>query len=164
MTLTPLRAASRRAAPVFALLVALVATAALGAEKKAAPPPTAPKTPLLTPEQLRDCVTRKEKLAKDTEAVVQAKAAINADKAEIDRSGAALEEEAKTLDRSSDEAVSSYNAKIIERNGRVDAFKAKATAYNTDAEAVLAAKDGYEKACSNRRYDERDLNDLQRKK
>jgi hypothetical protein len=96
--------------------------------------------------------------------VVKAKAAVAADKAEIDSTGAALEEQATTLDRTSEEAVATYNAKVIERNGRVDAFKAKAAVYNADAENVLAAKDAYEKACANRRYDDRDLNDLQRKK
>ena len=152
-----------RAASVGVVLAALLAPIAHAADKKAATPP-GPKTAILTPEQLRDCLTQKEKLAKDTDAAVKAKAAVAADKAEIDRTGAALEAEATTLDRTSDEAVSSYNAKIIERNGRVDAWKAKANAYNTDAENVLAAKDAYEKACANRRYDDRDLSDLQKKK
>ena len=152
-----------RAAYVGVILAALLVPAAHAADKKAAPPP-GPKTAILTPEQLRDCLTQKGKLAKDTDSAVKAKAAVAADKAEIDRTGAALEAEATTLDRTSEEAVSSYNAKIIERNGRVDAWKAKATAYNTEAENVLAAKDAYEKACANRRYDDRDLNDLQKKK
>ncbi|MEO8312275.1 MAG: hypothetical protein ABI520_13970 [Caldimonas sp.] len=156
--------AHRRAAAVLAILAALAPPSAFGADKKSAAPAPGARTAILTPEQLRDCLARKEKLAKDTDAVVRAKAALAADQGEIDRSGAALEEQAATLDRTSEEAVASYNAKIIERNGRVDAFKAKATAYNGDAEAVLAAKEAYEKVCSNRRYDERDLNDLQRKK
>jgi hypothetical protein len=29
---------------------------------------------------------------------------------------------------------------------------------------VIAAKDAYEQACANRRYDDRDLSDLQKKK
>jgi hypothetical protein len=152
-----------RAASVGVILAALLAPVAHAADKKTAAPP-GPKTPLLTPEQLRDCVTQKEKLAKDTDAAVKSKNAVAADKAEIDRTGAALEAEAATLDRTSEEAVASYNARIIERNGRIDAWKAKAGAYNSEAENVLTAKDAYEKACANRRYDDRDLNDLQKKK
>jgi uncharacterized coiled-coil DUF342 family protein len=152
-----------RAAFAGALLAALLVPCAQGADKKGAPP-AAPKTAILTPAQLRDCLAQKDKLAKDTDAAVKAKAAVAADKAEVDSSGKALEEEATTLDRTSEEAVAAYNAKIIERNGKVDAFRAKAEAYNVDAENVLAAKDSYEKACANRRYDERDLNDLQKKK
>lgn len=162
MPLSYRRVGSRRAASV--VFAALLVPAAHAADKKPAPPPPAPKTAILTPVQLRDCLTQKEKLAKDTDAVVKAKVAFAADKAEIDSTGAALEEQATTLDRTSEEAVATYNAKVIERNGRVDAFKAKAAAYNADAENVLAAKDAYEKACANRRYDDRDLNDLQRKK
>ncbi|MEO5844267.1 MAG: hypothetical protein ABIQ33_05450 [Caldimonas sp.] len=164
MPCTSLRAAPCHAAPIVALVAALLATSALGADKKPAPPAPGPKTAILTPEQLRDCLTRKEKLARDTDAVVQAKTAVAADKAEIERGAAALEEQATTLDRTSEEAVASHNARVIARNGQVDAWKAKATAYNSDAEAVLAAKEAYEKGCANRRYDDRDLTDLQRRK
>ena len=160
----PLRLAGPcRAASAAVVLASLRAAPAEGADKKA-PPSAAPKTSILTPEQLRDCLAQKDKLAKDTDAAVKAKAAVAADKAEVDSSGKALEEEATTLDRTSDEAVSAFNAKVIERNAKVDAFRARAEAYNVTAETVLAAKDAYEKACANRRYDDRDLSDLQKKK
>jgi len=146
------------------LLAALLAPTAHGADKKAAPPAPAPKTPVLTPEQLRDCMAQKEKLGKDTDAVVKAKAAVAVDKAEIDSTGAALNEQATTLDRTNADAVATFNAKVLERNGRVDAYQARVAAYNSDAETVLSAKEAYEKACANRRYDDRDLNDLQKKK
>ena len=145
------------------LLAALLAPTAHGADKKT-PPAPAPKTSILTPEQLRDCMAQKEKLGKDTDAVVKAKAAVAVDKAEIDSTGAALSEQATTLDRTNADVVATYNAKVLERNGRIDAYQAKVAAYNTDAETVLAAKEAYEKTCANRRYDDRDLNDLQKKK
>jgi len=156
--------ALRLAGSAGLLLAALLAPAAHGADnKKAAAPPPA-KTAVLTQAQLRDCLAQKDKLAKDTDAAVKAKAAVAAQKAEIDSSGKALEDEATTLDRTSEEAVAAYNAKVIARNGRVDAFRASAEAYNLEAENVLAAKDAYEKACANRRFDDRDLSDLQKKK
>jgi uncharacterized coiled-coil DUF342 family protein len=165
MSLSHCFAGRRRAASVGLFLAALLAPAVHAADKKpAAPPPAAPKTAILTPAQLSDCLARKEKLAKDTDSAVKAKAAIAAEKAEIDSSGAALDAQATTLDRTSEAAVAAHNAKILERNARVDAFRVKAEAYNSEAEAVLAAKDAYEKACANRRYDDRDLNDLQKKK
>ena len=153
-----------RTAAAIVLLASVLAPSAHGADKKAAAPPATPKTPILTPAQLSDCLARKDKLAKDTDAAVKAKAAVTADKAEIDSTGKALEEEATTLDRTSEDAVAAYNAKILARNAKVETFRAKAEAYNVEAENVLAAKDAYEKACANRRYDERDLNDLQKKK
>jgi hypothetical protein len=145
------------------VLAALVASTAQGADKKPAAAPPA-KTAVLTQAQLRDCLAQKDKLTKDTEAAVTAKAAVNAQKAEIDSSGKALEEEATTIDRTSEEAVAAYNAKIIERNAKVDAYRSRAEAYNVEAETVLATKDAYEKACANRRFDDRDLDDLQKKK
>ena len=152
-----------RAASAAFLLTALLAPAAHGADKKAAPPP-APKTPLLTQDQLRDCLAQKDKVAKETEAAVKSRADVDAQKAEIDSSGKALENEATTLDRTSEGAVAAYNAKVVERNAKVDAYRARAEAYNVEADRVLATKDAYEKACANRRYDDRDLSDVQKKK
>ncbi|HSC62822.1 MAG TPA: hypothetical protein VLD35_04255 [Caldimonas sp.] len=165
MAFASLISPARAAASAAVLLTALMAAGAHGADKKPAPPAAAPaKTPLLTPEQLRDCVAQKEKVTKDTEAAVKSKAAVAAQKAEIDSTGKALEDEAATLDRTSEDAVAAFNAKVIERNGKVDAYRARAEAYNVEVESVLAAKDAYEKACANRRFDDRDLNDLQKKK
>ena len=145
------------------VLLTLLAPAAHGADKKPAAPPPA-KSAVLTPEQLRDCVAKKDKLARDTDAALKTKAEVAAQKAEIDSAGKALEEEATTLDRTSEDAVAAFNAKVIARNGKVDAYRAKAEAYNVEAENVIAAKEAYEQACANRRYDDRDLSDLQKKK
>ena len=152
-----------RAASAAFVLTALLAPAAHGADKKAAAPP-APKTPLLTQDQLRDCLAQKDKVAKETEAAVKSRADVDAQKAEIDSSGKALENEATTLDRTSEGAVAAYNAKVVERNAKVDAYRARAEAYNVEADRLLATKDAYEKACANRRYDDRDLSDVQKKK
>jgi len=165
MASATLFAGARRPVVTAFLFAALLLPTAHGADKKAtepAPPP--PKTPLMTQAQLRDCLAQKDKLTKDTEAAVKSKAALAAQRAEIDSTGKALEDEAATLDRTSEAAVAAYNAKVVERNGKVDAYRAQAEAYNLEAERALAAKDAYEKACANRRFDERDLNDLQKKK
>ena len=145
------------------VLSALFAPVAQGADKKSASAPAA-KTAVLTPAQLRDCLAQKDKVAKDTEAAVQENAAVAAQKAEIDSSAKALEEAAATLDRTSQDAVAAYNAKVLERNSKVDAYRARAEAYNVQAEKVLATKGAYDQACANRRYDDRDLDDLQKKK
>ena len=99
-----------RAASAAFLLTALLAPAAHGADKKPAPPPPAPKTPLLTQEQLRDCLAQKDKVAKETEAALKSRTEVDAQKAEIDSSGKALADEATTLDRTSEGAVAAYNA------------------------------------------------------
>jgi hypothetical protein len=160
---SPFRGTCRAACAAF-LVTTLLSSAAHGADKKAAAPPPAPKTPLLTQEQLRDCLAQKEKVAKETEAAVKSKAEVDAQKADIESSGKALADEATTLDRTSEGAIAAYNAKALDRNAKVDAYRAKAEAYNVEADRVLATKEAYEKACANRRYDDRDLSDVQKKK
>ena len=146
-------------------LLATLLAPAHGADKKAAsPPPAAAKTPLLTPEQLRDCLDKQTRRDKATNAALKTKADVAAAKAAIDRSGNALSEEATTLDRTSEDAVNAYNAKVDDRNKQIEAYEAKAAAYNKEAESVQALNDAYAQTCSNRRYDDRDLSDIQRKK
>jgi hypothetical protein len=152
-----------RAASAGFVLAALLAPGAHGADKKAASSP-APKTPLLTQEQLRDCLAQKDKLTKETDAAVKSKADVAAQKAAIDSTGKALEEESTTLDRTNEDAVAAFNAKVIDRNAKVDIYRARAEAYNVEVERVLETKDAYEKACANRRFDDRDLSDVQKKK
>jgi hypothetical protein len=159
----PFRFFDLRAATAGLLLAALLAPGAHGADKKAASSP-APKTPLLTQEQLRDCLAQKEKVTKETDAAVKSKAEVAAQKAAMDSTGKALEEESTTLDRTSEDAVAAFNAKVIDRNAKVDAYRARAEAYNVEVERVLETKDAYEKACANRRFDDRDLSDVQKKK
>ena len=151
------------------LLAGLAAfPAAQAAEKPAAGPrcrsAAAPKTPLLTRPSCRHCVNQQERLHAQTDDALKDKAAIEADKAEIARMGTSLAEELTTLDRTSEVAVNAYNAKVDQRDKLIDTYQARVTAYNTKAETVKATKESYEKSCENRRYDERDLNDIKRKK
>ena len=111
-----------------------------------------------------ECVNQKERLHAQTDDALKDKAAIEADKAEIARLGTSLAEERATVDRTSDAAVDAYNAKLDQRDKLIATYEARVTAYNLKAEAVKATKEGYEKSCENRRYDERDLNDIKRKK
>jgi hypothetical protein len=122
------------------------------------------QTSVLTPAQLRDCLDQRDRLHKQTEAALAAKARIAADKSGIDRRDAELAGEKAALDRTSEEAVNAFNAKVRQQDSAVAAFEAKVKAYNVQAEEVQATRSAYEKsACENRRYDERDLEDLKRK-
>jgi hypothetical protein len=149
-----------------ATLLALGAAVSLAGGAAAADntKPAPKKDSILTPEQLRDCLAQEQRKNKATDAALKAKAEIAADKAEVDRSGNALAEESGTLDRTSQDAVDAFNAKVDERNKRIEAYEAKVAAYNKDAEAIQAMGDAYNKSCGNRRYDDRDLADIQRKK
>ena len=158
--------------PSLILLAGLAAgPLAQAADKPAAKPAArpaataaAPKTPLLTPEQLQACVSHRERLHAQTDDALKVKAAIEAEKAEIERRGASLAEELTTLDRTSETAVDAYNAKVGERDKLIDSYQNRVAVYNTKADTVKATKESYEKQCENRRYDERDMEDLKRSK
>ena len=150
------------------LVVALAAAAALGAAGAATKARNAPAKSaddkVMTPAQLKECVDRKNGVQTQVESAQKAKAALAEDKAAIDREGTALAEALTTLDRTSAEAVNAHNAKVEDRDKSVEAYQAKVAAYNTQAESVNSAQDEYAKLCADRRYDDRDLADIKRKK
>ena len=158
----PFRAVSLSLSLLAGLAAIPMVQAAEKAPARAAP--AAKPDAILTPAQLQECVNRKERLQAQTDDALKDKAAIEADKAEIARSGTSLAEELTTLDRTSEDAVGAYNAKVEQRDKLIDTYQARVNAYNAKAEAVKATQDGYDKSCGNRRYDDRDLNDIKRKK
>jgi hypothetical protein len=147
-----------------AALAAMLVAGAGAAEKSRTASSKKSADAVLTPDQLRDCLEKDARRNKATDAALKMKAEIAAEKAVIDRSGTALGEEATTLDHTSEDAVNAYNAKVDERDAEIAAYEAKVAAYNKDTETVKALDDAYAKSCSNRRYDDRDLSDIQRKK
>ena len=160
-----------RSIPLYVLraaLIALVAAVSLAGSAVAADKnkqaPTPKKDAILTPEQLRDCTEQEQRKNKATDAALKVKGEIAAEKAEIDRSGNALATESGALDRTSQDAVDAFNAKVDDRNKRIEAYEAKVAAYNKDADAIRTMDEAYTKSCANRRYDERDLSDMQKKK
>jgi len=146
-----------------ALAVALcaLAAAAVAADKSK---PAARPDAVLTPAQLKDCLDKQQRRDRATDAALKTKGEIAAEKAAIDKSGAELGDALATLDKTSEDAVAAYNARVDERNKQIETYEAKVAAYNKDAEGVRALVDEYAKSCANRRYDDRDLADIQRKK
>lgn len=155
-----------------AIILALSFAGATFAQEKSQPrspvkgaAPARSATSVLTPAQLRDCLGQRDRLHKQTETALAAKAKIAAEKAEIDRVDAELTSEKAALDQTSEAAVTAFNAKVTQQDAVAAALEAKAKAYNLQAEEVQATRSAYERsACENRRYDERDLDDLKRKK
>ena len=136
-----------RAALAAAALCAFAAAAV--AADKSKPAATKPDS-ILTPAQLKDCLEKQQRRDRATDAALKTKGEINAEKA--------------ALDKTSEDAVNAYNARVDERNKQIETYEAKVAAYNKDAEGVRALGDEYAKSCANRRYDDRDLADIQRKK
>jgi len=161
----PCTTAAAHGTVFLALLLSWAAGAIAQEKSQPRSPATKSATAVLTPAQLRDCLDQRDRLHKRTETALAAKSKIAADKAEIDRVDAALASEKAALDRTSEEAVNAFNAKVRQQDAAVAAFDARVREYNAHAEEVQATRSAYEKsACENRRYDERDLEDMKRKK
>lgn len=154
------RLAAGGAAVCIALgLVASPGVLAQGARKDASRPDG---DRLLTPAQLKACVSRKEEMLGRVDAVQKEKTQLDADKDGIMKSGDELAAELTTIDRASAEAVDGYNVKVGARDKAIEAYQARVVAYNERAEAARVLRSEYESACENRRYDERDLADIQK--
>lgn len=153
---------------LFAVAIVLGAAAggaALGADKvPAGSGPRAGEKPILTPAQLKECLDQKARLKAQEEQGLKGKVELDAGKAELERSGKALADELTTLDRTNADATAAYNARVGERNAAVDRMQARVETFNKGVDELVAARDAYARACENRRYDERDLDDLNRKR
>jgi hypothetical protein len=165
------RSIMTRRSPDLAITVAL-ATLGLAFAAGAAAQTASPKggtsaksgSAILTPTQLRNCVDQKERLQKQSETAAAAKAEVDAQKAEVDKLESELAAEIATVDRTSEEAVNAFNAKVARRDRLLETYQSRVDAFNAQAREVQATKSAHEKTCENRRYDERDMDDIKRKK
>jgi hypothetical protein len=113
--------------------------------------------PILTRNELRDCLAQQDKLHAEEAEIVAQQRDMDADKNEITQQGQALQAELAALDRTSASGVQVYNAKAVEHERRIDAYNARSKPFNARVEALKTQRDGWAKACSNRRYLENDL-------
>ena len=154
----------RRTITVAAFVV-FASTGAFAAEKPAKGAVSkGPADRVMTPAQLKECVEQKAAAGKKVDAARAVKEKLAADKAEVERSGKALDESLAALDRTSADAVNAHNAKVEERDASITAYQGRVVAFNEQAESANAAQDAYVESCAERRYDDRDLDDIKRKK
>jgi len=110
----------------------------------------------LTKNQLRDCIAQQAKV-KQTSADMQAmQDKLNADKADIGKTGETLKADLEALDRTSPEAVNAYNERAVARDKRIDEYQQQVDQFNGRVDAVRAEREAFSKACENRRYFEDD--------
>lgn len=110
----------------------------------------------LTRDQLRTCLTRKDKMKADDAELQTDEDAMTARKAGIVRNGDELKARLDGLDRTNAEAVAGYNEAVQARDKQIEAFQASATTFNARVEAKLAAHADFDQRCGNRRYFEED--------
>lgn len=111
---------------------------------------------LLTSAQLRQCMAEQDRMAAEGASLVQAQRDLGAERSEIGRLDDELKAEQAVLDRSSQAAVDAYNAKLADRDKRVEAYRAATPAFNQRVEKLDADKQAFAKDCADRRYREED--------
>lgn len=110
----------------------------------------------LTKEQLRVCLDRQAKVKQEDAAMRAEQAAIATLKGETARTGDELKSRLETVDRTSAEAVATYNDAVQARDRQIDDYQKRVDAFNTRVEANQAERDAFGQGCNNRRYFEED--------
>lgn len=145
---------------ILPLLGALAAAPAFAADKPAKKEATLGTGKAtggyLTRDQLRTCLTRKEKMKVDDAELQTDEGAMTARKAEIVRNGDELKARLDSMDRTNAEAVAGYNEAVLARDKQIEEFQTRATAFNARVDAKLATHADFARSCGNRRYFEED--------
>jgi len=120
--------------------------------------------PVLTREQLRQCLVEQDAIAQARPAMVAEGKALDDEKAQIRQDGDALAQALQALDRQNAEAVQAHVAKAQAHDARIEAFNAKLPAFNDRAAAFQRREAAWKSGCADRRYREDDLILLQARK
>ncbi len=142
----PLLAAALATAPAIAADKPVKKEGGFGAGKGA----------YLTKEELRVCLNRQTQVKAEEAAMVKEKAEITGVQDELVRSGDELKQRVETLDRTSAEAVNSYNEAQQARDARIDAHQKRVDEFNARVLANQAERSAFGTRCDNRRYFEED--------
>jgi hypothetical protein len=124
--------------------------------------PGKPIEPLLSREELRDCMERQARLRESTAQAAVLQAELEREKAEILREGDALKADLGTLDRSDAAAVESYNSRATARDRRIDTFEPRVAEFNAKAQGLSDDRAAFTRLCENRKFDEKDEKALQK--
>jgi hypothetical protein len=110
----------------------------------------------LTRNQLRDCMAQQVKVKQTNTEMLAAQEKLNADKAEISKTGETLKADLEALDRTSAEAVNAYNERAVARDRKIDEYQQQVDQFNGRVDTVRTEREAFSKACENRRYFEDD--------
>jgi hypothetical protein len=125
---------------------------------------SAPAGPLLTRDQLRQCLSQQTALRSQGNEATRAQTELEASRKEISRLEAELQSERGAVDAGDDGAVAAFNAKLEHWRGLAEAYNAKLPAVNGRIDEYNAAQARWQGECGNRRYDEADYFAIQRGK
>jgi hypothetical protein len=129
------RTPTRRAIRAAAFAAGVLALAAHAADPPKAPAKGKSKSLLLSREELRACMATKDRMQQQRDEITQLQAQLEA------------------LDRTNVELVQKHVDASNARDRRIDAYEAKATAFNAKVEALRNDQAAYTRDCENKRFD-----------
>jgi hypothetical protein len=147
---------SRRAIRAATFVAGVLALAAHAAEPAKAPAKGKSKSLLLSREELRACMATKERMQQQRDEIAQLQAQLGTEKGELTQSGEQLKAQLEALDRTNLELVEKHVEASNAREKRIDAYEAKASAFNAKVDALKSDQAAYTKDCENKRFDEAD--------
>ncbi len=144
---------------VSLLLCGLCAQAAPPKDGAAGGPPKA-NNRVMSKNELRACVGQQIRMQTQLAEAEKNREELAVERRLLEAQGAALNDERAGVDRTNPEAVAAFVAKAQSHDKKVEDFQARVPLFNAKVDAVQAEKDAYTKACEGRRYLEDDLNDI----
>ena len=113
--------------------------------------------PLLTREQLRQCLAEQDRIKKEGAELMQVQARIEGDRVAIERMGTELEADKARLDATDEAAVNAYNERVRQRAKMIEEFKTGAPAFNQRVDKLVVDRQTYASGCADRRFFEEDF-------
>ena len=153
---TPMSTSTLKCALLIAVLLAASAGHAADKPKEASFGKGKASGPTLTREQLRQCLSQQSQAQLQDAELVKLQTALNADKAQIVRSGEVLKEQGVALDLTQPELVAAYNDQVLARDKAIDDLQARGAQFNARAETAKTQREAFANACNGRSYFETD--------
>jgi hypothetical protein len=120
--------------------------------------------PLLTRAELRECFAILDRVKLGNESAASEREQLQKEKDELVRQGSELKAQLDTLDRTSQEAIDQYKAKVTARDAAIGDWETRSNAFNAKVEAMGADRASFAKRCDNRRFDELDASAVRKTK
>ena len=113
--------------------------------------------PVLTREQLRQCVTEQNQINGQEDAVERLQSSLQADETKINTLEARIKAMEPHVDMYSQQSVDSFNALINEHKRLVGTYNSKLPTVNARVDALNAVVDRFNARCADRAYYEHDM-------
>lgn len=112
--------------------------------------------PILTKDQLRQCMTEQDRIKQEGADLAQQQARIEKDRGEIERMGVELDAAKASVDASDEAAVNAFNERVRQRTKMIETVKASIPAFNARIDKLAVDRKAYAEGCADRRFFEDD--------